>query len=575
MQGVISTATTRGIGLRLAVIASAFVAGAAPAGAGPADPAPGRSPDMPTFEDVLEVTVVDLEVVVTHEGERVEGLSAADFELFVDGDPVPISYFTEVRAGLAVSPRGEDATPPEAEGEPAGTRYVVFIDDFFSMPTRRDRALAALEDQLALLGPDDRMAVVAFDGRRIDLLSGWTRSTEELDVALSKARDRTAYGLRRMSEIRRLGAYETESHGFEGATSLSTSFSSIGFLGAGRGGHSPELQPGQEVTGRISQVMRAAAATLRGFSQAPERKVMLLFSGCWPAFAVDSTDPPSDLRRDGGRFGAGSGRGFSVFRPLVDTANRLGFTLYPVDLNADAGFPSRSAEHSTPEAFRMAAARNDLVAGGGDALFLLADATGGRAIEGPSSHRALARAVDDTRSYYRLGFAPRWRGDGETHRVDVRTRRQGLEVRSRTELADLDRKSEVDLLVEGAQLFDRPLPGEGEIGAELGEVSRAGRGRIRVPLKLTIPLDKVTLVPQRGGYAARLELRVAARNEEGLLADVPVMPVEILRSEAPAAGEVEVHEVELKLRREPYQLIVALYDPLTTGLLSKRLELEQ
>lgn len=562
MQGVIETATTT-IGRRgLAALVSAFVAGAAP----------GQPPEMPTFSDVVDVTLVNLEVVVTDGGKRVEGLTAADFELRIDGEAVPIEHFTEVREGVAVAGGGLEPMPSAAPGEPAGTRYVVFIDDFFSMPTRRDRALLALKDQLGLLGPEDEMAVVAFDGRRIDLLSGWTRSRGDLGEALNRAMDRTAYGLRRLSEIRRLGVHDG-GHGVAGKNPLHSSFSSIGFLGAGRGPRVPELQPGQEVTGRISQVVRAAAATLRGFSQPPERKVMLLYSGCWPAFAIGPADRLADFQR-GGPPGSDTGEGFRVFKPLVDAANRLGFTLYPVDLTPDAGIASRSAEHSTAEALRLSAARADLAADGTDALFLIAEATGGRAIEGPASHRALRRVVEDTRSYYWLAFAPLWRADGESHRVEVRTRRGGLRVRGRKELADLDRGTEIDLVVEGAQLFGRPLPGEGVIGAELGEVRDAGRGRIRVPLVLTVPLDQVTLVPGKTGYSASLELRVAARDEDGLLADVPRLPVTIRRSEAPAAGEEEIFEIELKLRRKSHRLIVALYDPLTAGLLSKRLELE-
>jgi VWFA-related protein len=553
MQGVAGTATT-GTGRRwLAAGASAFLASAVP----------GQPPEPPTFADVVDVTLVDLEVVVTDGGERVEGLSAEDFELSIDGEAVPIDHFTEVREGVAVAGGGPAPMAAAAPGEPVGTRFLVFVDDFFSIPTRRDLALAALAGDLVRLGPEDRMAVVAFDGRRIDLLAGWTRSRDELGAALEKAMGRTAYGLRRMSEIRRLGAHGSAASGFGGTMPGRSSFSSIGFLGAGRGVRPAELEPGPEVGGRISQVMRAAAATLRGFAGPPERKVMLLYSGCWQAFAVDRTDRLADFRRRGGPLGAVAGEGFHVFKPLVDTANRLGYTLYPVDLDPDAG-----------AAARLASAGRDPVADGRDALFLVADATGGRAIEGPASDRALARAVEDTRSYYWLAFTPRWRGDGESHRLEVRTRRRGLRVRGRSELTDVDRTSEVELLVEGAQLFDRPLPGDGVIAAELGEVTRAGRGRIRVPLTLRIPLDKITLMPRGGSLAAALELRVAARDEDGQLADVPLVPVEIRRSAPPAAGEEEIFEVELRLRRKPHRLIVTLYDPLTAGLFSERLELE-
>lgn len=59
-------------------------------------------PDL--FADRIDVRVVNVEVVVTdHEGYRILGSEASDFELLVDGQPVPVSYFTEVDDGRAIA----------------------------------------------------------------------------------------------------------------------------------------------------------------------------------------------------------------------------------------------------------------------------------------------------------------------------------------------------------------------------------------------------------------------------------------------------------------------------------------
>lgn len=538
----------------------------------PASAVAAQPPAMPTFADTVDVRVVNLEVVVTRGGDRVGGLSAADFELRVDGERVPVDYFTEVREGRAVTPAGAAAVPSLAPGAGVATRYLVFIDDFFALPSHRNRVLRNLRDQLPRLASTDAMAVVAFDGRRIELLSPWTRSPAELAAALDRAMERTAYGLRRRSELRRLEG----PHGL-GRVGIapSTSFSSIGFLGSEYGAAAPELQGGQEITARISQAVRAAAATLRGFAEAPGRKVMLLLSGGWPAFTVDSAEPLAGGGWAGGARVAALRDRFDVLEPLVDTANRLGYTLYPVDLQPEAAGRLHGAEHGSAAAARAEAARSEvLLDASRDALFYLAEATGGRSFEGAASLRALAGTVADTRSYYWLGFAPRWRGDDETHRLDVKALSKGLRVRGRADFTDLSPSGEVALMVEGAQLFDRPLPGDGELAAELGRPRRSGRDRVRLPLRLRIPLDKITLLPRGSGYAADLELRVAARDDEGFPADIPSVAVEIERDAAPAAGEVEVREIELKLRARPHRLVVALYQPATGSFLSDRLELE-
>ena len=61
-----------------------------------------ESPVPDLFSEVIDVRVVNVEVVVTDRaGNRIRGLQASDFELLVDREPVPISYFTEVDEGVA------------------------------------------------------------------------------------------------------------------------------------------------------------------------------------------------------------------------------------------------------------------------------------------------------------------------------------------------------------------------------------------------------------------------------------------------------------------------------------------
>lgn len=129
--------------------------------------------------------------------------------------------------------------------------------------------------------------------------------------------------------------------------------------------------------------MDEAAEALRSLAPPPGRRAMLVLSGGWPA------EPSLELVRD---------------------ANRLGYTLYPVDV------PSLGREQ-VPE----------------DMLQALADATGGRAALNANRLDALERAEEDTRSYYLLSFSPSWQGD---HRIELEVRRPGLDVRSREGVSD-------------------------------------------------------------------------------------------------------------------------------------------
>lgn len=180
-------------------LAPAWVCGTLLAGASAAQ----HDNAVTTFADVIDVRVVNVEVVVTDDqGRPVHGLTAADFELLVDGRPVPLDYFSEIREGRAVAaPVGDvPAVPALRPNAPVGTSFLVFIDDFFSIKRDRDRVLDRLEDDLVKLAPSDRVAIVAFDGTSIAKLTGWTNSSDRLTAALEEARGREAHGLDRLKE---------------------------------------------------------------------------------------------------------------------------------------------------------------------------------------------------------------------------------------------------------------------------------------------------------------------------------------------------------------------------------------
>src|SRR5947199_6450421 len=141
----------------------------------------------PSFGESIDVRVVNVEAVVTdRQGNRVTGLKPEDFRLRVDGREVPVEYFSEVRDGAALPATPEAAAQPQeaktaggaavqgvAEGK-VGTYYLVYVDDYFSVPAHRDTVLKALKADLGRLGPDDRTAIVAYGGGRPTILTNWS-----------------------------------------------------------------------------------------------------------------------------------------------------------------------------------------------------------------------------------------------------------------------------------------------------------------------------------------------------------------------------------------------------------------
>ncbi|MEM7586871.1 MAG: VWA domain-containing protein [Acidobacteriota bacterium] len=524
------------------------------------------SAQLPAFGEVVDVKVINLEVAVTRQGKRVSGLQPKDFRLLVDGRDVPIEFFSEVSDGRVVrhsegaaGGRG-DVAPALPAGDRVGTRYLLFIDDEFSLPSRRNRVLAKLSDQLTLLSPEDQVAIVAFDGRQVEMLSSWTRSLSRLESALETAQERRAYGLQRRSE-----RWQVSTWGRPGSrTPRGSSFSSTGFLGLGRAldGAAPSELRYADPGNHVARVVRAAASALRGFARPPGRKVMLLLAGDWPVPA--SWSSVDGLRRIEDRR--------QLFAPLVDTANRLGYTLYPIDVQGTLSFTAGNAEfgrrrRGLNRAFVTQQAREL----GRDALHHLADQTGGKAWFAGTANAALENVIADTRSYYWLGFTPRWQQDDAGYRVEVKVLTKGVKARSRRSFQDLSRQNEVSMWVESAHLFDAPLGDNAPLAVELGTPGQGGLGKVLLPVRLDIPLDRVTVLPEGGRYVTSLELRIAATDDDGNSADLPVVPVRIELAEPPSPGAKSQFETVLKLRRKSHRLLISLHDPASGGFLSRRL----
>jgi VWFA-related protein len=508
------------------------------------------------FGEQIEVRVVNVEAVVTdRQGNRVTGLKPGDFRLEVDGKAVPIEYFNEVRGGAAVAPGEEDKTSPVkglpslVAGSPVGTSYLVFIDNYFSLGPRRDEVLRNLRDQLSQLGPEDRMAIVAWNGGQVEMLTSWTNSTRQLKDAIEKAAYERTYGIARLAELRTFQS----SRRLAGGTFEPTPRQAFA-----QRPDIEEIEFAQRLVGQTERAVAAAVSTLHGFAAPPGRKVMLLLSGGWPYSALDYViNNPNRpvIERE-------VPRGEEILEPLVDTANRLGYTLYPVDVPGIEG-TAADASLASPTVTGLNIREQEHEA----TLLYVAQQTGGKALLNSQSAQLLQVAEADTRSYYWLGFTPSWQGNDKPHKVRLAVLPKGLTVRSRTGFLDLSRKAENSLIVESAMLFGNS-PDVIAMPIKLGTPVASGRREMEVPVSLAIPADAITFVPVNGKQTAELELRVAAVDSGGNRAPVPVIPVTLTGAEPPKPGTMVRYDTRLKLRKLPHHLTLAIFDPLSGKILT-------
>lgn len=480
-------------------------------------PARAQPGETESFSESIEVRVINLDVVVTdRQGKRVPNLGPDDFRLKVDGEDVPIDFFTEIREGRAITSEGARSAPSVNDGETVPVNYLVFIDAMWGFKGNVAKILEGLRADLESLQPGDKMAVTLYDGERLHQIQGWTPLRSQLVQAFERVQAGEFGGIDRADEENDFNSNARTRRAFldEGDDPLMEAK----IVEA----EDMELHVRtEELYAQLDRVTRAAAAAMQTAAPPPGRKVMLLLVGGWRSeFDTNMTNgrPQEHLFR------------------LTETANLLGYTLYAADTPIQR-IGSEVSHH--------------------ESLDFLAEKTGGRSYKQAAGIEVLSRATEDVRTYYWMGFTAPSKGDGGIRAIDLDVLKPGLTVRSRTGFVDRSRQAEVDEIVRSASLLGR-LPTALPLEVQLGVPQRKGR-RMEVPLRLRIPLDAITMLPGAEGHTARLELRVSGIDDEGSLNDLPVIPVTFSGPE-PGPGQMVTYETTIRLRARKHDLMVALYD---------------
>ncbi len=524
------------------------------------------------FSEVIEVRVVNVEVVVTdRQGNRVHGLEASDFELLVDGEPTPIAYFSEVEDGfLSDDAAGDIAAVPSLDpSAPVGTNFLIFIDDLFSIERDRNRVLDRLEHDLGELGPADRIAAVAYDGQTAEILTAWTDAADRFADALVRARSRPSHGLHRLLARNQVAQDRQTMADQQAGRSRSGLLGSAGPVTSGLDNdYSRQDLPYREsLSNQLESSVLAAMASMRRFANRPGRKVMLLLAGGWPRsveiFARELLPP--------GGFLPVNRRVMSehdLYGPLVSTANLIGFSLYPVDVpgltrnfygDASRGFGANARPDNAAPAPGTLEQEDTIHS----ALNLLAQSTGGLPLLNARRDVALTSVVEDTRSYYWLGFEPQRREDDRFHEIIVRPKgRADLETRTREGYVDMSRDYELDMTAKAALLFGDP-PEALALQVQLSDPVQTGRRKMSVPVEVAIPLDEIQLLPTGDEWLSVVEIRVTAMDEGGNRSEVSFERVPIAGSSEPQPGQIFYYQTDLELRRREHSYVITVHDPLT------------
>jgi VWFA-related protein len=340
----------------------------------------GQQPSQPIFKSGINLVEVDV-VVTDAKGRPVRGLGQHDFEVLEDGKPVSIVTFAAVDvpqapADSTIPPADRSGTSVAGNDQPQDGRVMLIVLDdhhvrFDAGFLVRSKAIA--RRLVERLGPSDQAAVIATSGRSTNAAEFTTdkaRLAQAIDKFFPQADPISSAASAQRSMARAGGPPHGGSFGFE-----------------------------QEIKARWA--MEALSNAASALAQIPHRrKAILLVSEGLPVSVEQIVSNPN------------ASGAWDAMRDFLLTAQRFNVAVYTVD---PCGL---SLECST-------AAQ--------DNLRVLAEHTGGFAVVNTNApEESVERIVAENGTYYLLGYSsPAAPNDGRRHRITVRIRERGLDIRAR------------------------------------------------------------------------------------------------------------------------------------------------
>ena len=458
-------------------------------------------PAPPTFR--VEVNYVEVDARVTDAaGNPVADLTAADFELLEDGKPQKITTFAPVNIPVVKPERPLFAAAPieqdvQSNSRANGRVYLIVLDDLHIHPLRTARVKNAARRFIEQHFGSNDLAAIVYTGGRTDAGQEFTNNRRLLLASIDKFMGRKM----RSSTLDRLDAYRMQ----QGTMSEEA---------AKRVGEPNIMERGHHARNALESVKNLAEflGGVRG-----RRKAMLFIS---EGIDYDINDPFNN--RDATQI-------LDASRDAIGAATRGNVSIYAID---PRGLTTMGEEGIEVDSFPQdpgygisQTSMLDELRLAQDSLRTLAEETGGfAAVNRNDFNGAFERVVSENSSYYMLGYySSNERRDGRFRKIEVRVKRPGLQVRSRTGYAAPRGRAPETKTADGSNTasaalrdaMNSPLP-----------ISAVGLSVFAAPFKGTAPnatvaiaveiaADQFTFTEKNGVFANDLELAFSAVDTKG------------------------------------------------------------
>jgi VWFA-related protein len=544
--------------LPLAGGAAAQSTNPAPTPAKPAAVAVTTTPDQEFIESVT-VNVVNVDVYATDKKTHsfVPGLTKNDFEVYEDGRPMAITNFYSIEGGRPSEPAGAGAPPPplsaaaaaEAKFAPVPEdqrlRLIVYIDNFNLKPFDRNKVMRSVRIFLdQKLHRDDQVMLVTYD-RELHVRQSFTSDPGLVNNLLLDTEKVSAQGVHAESDRREV---------LREIDDAQSAAQALGFARTYAAGLHNDVQ-------FTLDALRNMVTMLAGM---PGRKAVLYVSDGIPMISgYDVFYAVQDKFKEQAP-ALSAITEFDSSRKLEELANAANanrVTFYTIDAGGLRVLSSYTAENARPGAGAMTDQMS--IQNSQDSIVMLAERTGGISVLNANDVAPhLDRIGRDFTSFYSLGYSPNHHGDGRFHKITVKVKRKGVELRHREGYRDKDTETQMNEITLAALQFPFDTNPLG-VGLSFGRPARRADGLYQVPVVVRIPLGKLLFVPRPTTHEGRIRLFIAAMDTDGNTSDVSQTPLGIsvpLADVSTIGAKYYTYSVTLLMRPGEQRVAIGLRD---------------
>jgi VWFA-related protein len=502
----------------------------------------------------IDVTVINVDVAVTDRGGHpVSGLTRDDFEVFEDGRPQKITNFYIIENATVRLNHGEsgDAGGPQQ----LRRKVVLMIDNNFIEKPERNNALDKVDKFIDQhFNGDYDWSVIAV-GHNVETIQQFTRDKQKIHSAIERARQMATFTLQPqmdralLSDATRRATMNDAASGFGYGTSVNF--------------HSREQT--MRILQATTNTARSVIQTCRAFGSTEGKKFVIVVTGGMERnTSFQAYDNGEDRILEQQKLDAGR-----TLDEMVHEANAANFNLYVVKASGqgmiapqhDVSNKSSGLNLSSTNVFQQGGGAGPIDTTDVDSSSLtMALGTGGLYLTGSETARNFEKIDADTSNYYSLGYSPQHPEDGDYHKISVKVKKPGVQIRHREGYASLSFEQRLEQTLIAPLTFQKEkgsLPVTVEVGAP------SDPNHIRLPVVAQLPMTRITVLPLGDGYVGRVHIYLSVYDGAGNNVGYHHLIKDVTVTKADAANLQNAqfrYQMNVALAKGDFTVVVTLRD---------------